>query len=55
MDRFGKKTNQSWENTADGFLYIIVDSLLKTGFTEKEIMQIGGENYCRIFDSATKV
>jgi membrane dipeptidase len=54
-DRFGKKTNQSWDNTTDGFLYTVVDALLKKGFTEKEIMQICGENYCRIFDKATTV
>lgn len=52
-DRFGKKTNQSWENEKEGFFYVVVDSLMKTGFTEKEIMQIGGDNYCRIFDKAT--
>lgn len=52
-DRFGKKTNQSWNNTADGFFYTVVDALLKAGFTEKEIMQIGGGNYCRIFNQAT--
>jgi membrane dipeptidase len=52
-DRFGKKTNQSWDNTTNGFLYSVVDALLKTGFTEKEIIQISGGNYCRIFDKAT--
>lgn len=54
-DRFGKKTNQSWENTGDGFLYTVIDALLKTGFTEKEIMQISGDNFCRVFDKATTV
>lgn len=54
-DRFGKKTNQSWENTGDGFFYTVVDALLKTGFTEKEIMQISGDNFCRIFDQATMI
>ncbi|MCX8473511.1 MAG: membrane dipeptidase [Sediminibacterium sp.] len=54
-DRFGKKTNQSWDNTTDGFLYTVIDALLKTGFTEKEIIQIGGGNYCRIFDKATNI
>jgi membrane dipeptidase len=51
--RFGKKTNQSWEGQQEGFFYSVVDSLLKTGFTEKEIEQIGGGNYCRLFDKAT--
>jgi len=54
-EHFGRKTNQTWENQKEGFLYTVVDSLLKTGFTEKEIMQIGGGNYCRIFDKATSI
>lgn len=54
-NRFGKNTNQSWENTQEGFFYTVVDALLKTGFTEKEIIQIGGGNYCRIFDKATSI
>lgn len=52
---FGSKTNQSWENTKAGFFYTVADALLKTGFTENEIVQIGGGNYCRIFDSATSI
>ncbi len=52
-DRFGNKTNQSWENTKEGFFYTVIDAMLKTGFTEKEIIQIGGANYCRVFDAAT--
>ena len=54
-DRSGRKTNQNWENGKEGFLYTVVDALLKTGFTEKEIIQIGGSNYCRIFDKATNI
>ena len=54
-DRFGKKTNESWEGTKQGFLYAVVDSLLSIGFTEKEIQQIGGGNYCRVFDQATRL
>jgi membrane dipeptidase len=54
-DRFGKNTNKSWGNTTEGFFYTVADALLKKGFTEKEIMQIGGGNYCRIFDKATTV
>jgi len=52
-DHFGKKTNQSWENANEGFLYTVVDAMLKTGFTEKEIIQITGGNFCRIFNKAT--
>ncbi|GAB3960336.1 hypothetical protein GCM10028805_57750 [Spirosoma harenae] len=54
-ERFGRKTNQSWEGQKKGFFYTVVDSLLKTGFTEQEIAQIGGGNYCRLFDKATSV
>jgi membrane dipeptidase len=54
-DRFEKKTNQSWENTNDGFFYTVVDAMLKTGFTEKEIIQIGGGNLCRILDKSTSI
>ncbi len=54
-DKFGKQTNQSWDNDKDGFLYVVVDALLKNGFTENDILKITGENYCRVFDAATKV
>jgi membrane dipeptidase len=53
--RFGQKTNQSWEKQKEGFFYTVVESLIKAGFTEKEIKQIGGDNYCRIFDKATTI
>jgi membrane dipeptidase len=54
-DRFGKKTNESWSNQKEGFLYTVVNAMLKSGFTEKEIIKIGGENYWRIFDKATSI
>ncbi len=53
--RMGKTTNQSWENAKEGFLYEVIDSLMKTGFSDKEIIQISGSNYCRIFDKATSI
>ncbi len=49
----GKKTNQSWDNTKEGFFYNVVDAMLKDGFTSKEIMKISGGNYCRVFEEAT--
>jgi membrane dipeptidase len=52
-ERFGSKTNQSWGNSSEGFLYSVVEAMLKTGFTENEIKQIGGANFCRIFEKAT--
>jgi membrane dipeptidase len=54
-DRFGKKTNQTWENQEAGFFYTVVDAMLKLGFNENEIIKIGGANFCRIFDKATTV
>jgi membrane dipeptidase len=54
-DSLGKKTNQNWDIATDGFFFTVVDALLKTGFTEKEIIQISGENYCQLFDKATTV
>jgi membrane dipeptidase len=51
----GGGTNQAWESQKQGFYYTVVESLLNTGFTEKEIGKIGGGNYCRIFDAATKI
>jgi membrane dipeptidase len=50
-----KTTNKNWGCENKGFFYSVVDALLKTGFTEKEIIQIGGDNYCQIFDKATRV
>jgi len=52
--RTGERTNECWPDQTVGFYYAIVDALLKTGFTEEEIGKIGGENFCRIFDAATR-
>lgn len=49
-----KTTNTNWESQKRGFYYTVVEALLKAGFNEKEIGKIGGGNYCRIFDEATK-
>jgi membrane dipeptidase len=53
-ERMNKITNQTWDSK-EGFFYTVVDAMLKSGFTEKEIMKIGGGNYCNIFDKATRV
>lgn len=50
----GGGTNQAWESQKQGFYYTVVEALLNTGFKEEEIAKIGGGNYCRIFDAATK-
>ena len=54
-DRFGKQTNQNWDNEKEDFFYTVADAMLKAGFTENEIMKIGGENYCSIFEKATSI
>lgn len=52
-NKMNKGTNETWQNQNQGFLYTVVDSLLKVGFNENEIVKISGGNYCRIFDAAT--
>lgn len=52
--RIGERTNEAWANQKTGFYYAVVDALLQTGFTEEEISKIGGGNYLRLFDAATK-
>ena len=38
-----------------GFYYVVVDAMLKTGFTPDEIGKIGGGNFLRIFGAAVRV
>lgn len=52
--RIGERTNEAWQDQKTGFYYAVVDAMLKTGFTEDEIGKIGGGNFCRVFDAATK-
>ena len=52
-ERVGERTNKAWVDQQTGFLYTVVDALLKTGFTKEEIGKIGGGNFCRVFDAAT--
>lgn len=49
--RAGERTNHVWQEQTVGFYYVVVDAMLKTGFTPYEIGQIGGENFLRIFDA----
>ena len=51
--RPGERTNLTWQDQTQGFYYVVVDAMLKTGFTPDEISKIGGGNFCRIFDAAT--
>jgi membrane dipeptidase len=50
--RVGERTNFAWANQTAGFYYVVVDAMLKTGFTPEEIEKIGGTNYLRIFAAA---
>lgn len=50
----GEGTNNAWGIEKQGFYYTVVESLLTAGYKEEEIAKIGGGNYCRIFDVATK-
>ena len=50
----GERTNLAWEGETAGFFYVVVGALLRIGFSKEEIGKIGGENYLRIFGSATR-
>lgn len=52
---FGKKTNQSLDDIPEGFFYTVVNAMLQKGFSEEEILKIGGGNYFRIFNNATDI
>ncbi len=52
--RPGERTNEAWAEQKSGFYYAVVDAMLKTGFTPDEIKKIGGGNFCRVFDAATR-
>jgi microsomal dipeptidase-like Zn-dependent dipeptidase len=52
--RAGERTNQAWQDQKSGFYFAVVDAMLKTGFTADEIGKVGGGNFCRVFDAATK-
>lgn len=53
-NKMGGGTNETWPDQKEGFYYVIVEALLKVGFTEAEIAKIGGGNFLRVFDAATK-
>ncbi len=52
--RVGERTNQAWQDETAGFYYVVVDAMLKTGFTPDEIGKIGGRNFLRVFGEAVK-
>lgn len=51
--RVGERTNQAWQDQTSGFYYVVVDAMLKTGFTPDEIGNIAGANFLRVFDKVT--
>lgn len=51
----GKITNKFWDNTKNGFLFTVIEEMLKVGFSQKEIIKIGSGNFCRIFDKTTTI
>jgi membrane dipeptidase len=52
--RVGERTNQAWQDQTVGFFYVVVDAMLKTGFTPDDIGKIGGGNFLRIFGEAVQ-
>jgi membrane dipeptidase len=52
--RIGERTHQAWQDQTAGFYYVVVDAMLKTGFTPDEIGTIGGGNFLRVFGAAVQ-
>ena len=52
--KIGETTNLAWPNQTQGFYYDVVKALLEIGFKENEIIKIGGGNFYRVFDQATR-
>ena len=50
--RIGERTNQAWAGETAGFYYVVVDAMLKTGFTPDDIAKIGGGNFLRVFSAS---
>jgi membrane dipeptidase len=52
--RLGELTNGIWQNQQNGFFYEVVNAMLKSGFSESDIIKIGSKNFLRVFDASTK-
>ncbi|HEX4167788.1 MAG TPA: membrane dipeptidase [Bryobacteraceae bacterium] len=50
----GERTNQAWQDQTAGFYCVVVDAMVKTGFTPDEIGKIGGGNFLRVFGEAVQ-
>jgi microsomal dipeptidase-like Zn-dependent dipeptidase len=51
--RVGERTDLAWKDQTSGFYYVVVDAMLRTGFTPDEIGKIGGGNFLRVFTKVT--
>ena len=51
--RPGQSTNAAWPGLSGGFFKVAVAEMLLQGFTPDEIGEIGGGNFCRVFDKVT--
>ena len=51
--RPGTGTNRAWPGMTGGFFPVVVEELLRQGFTAEEIGKIGGENFGRVFGTVT--
>jgi membrane dipeptidase len=52
--RVGERTNLAWQDQTQGFYYVVVDAMLRTGFKSDEIAKIGGGNFLRVFGDAVR-
>jgi len=52
--RVGERTNLAWQDQTQGFYYVVVDAMLRTGFKPDEIVKIGGGNFMRVFGEAVR-
>jgi membrane dipeptidase len=52
-ERIGELTNSAWQNQKEGFYFTVFGEMLKAGFSEADIIKVGGANFCRVFDAAT--
>ena len=51
--RMGERTNQVWPDQTLGFYYTVVSEMLKQGFKDDEIGNIGGGHFARVFGQVT--
>jgi membrane dipeptidase len=52
--RVGERINLAWQDQTQGFYYVVVNAMLRTGFISDEIAKIGGGNFLRVFGEAVR-